>query len=592
MFQSFEAKTSQDTAAGRIAAIRAEMAKEKLDAFLIPRSDAHQGEYVAPRDERLAWATSFTGSAGFAAVICETVGLFVDGRYTLQAQAQTDAALFTYLNIPDDSLGGWLQDQLFDGAIIGYDPWLYTKSQIAALRKSAPKLELRAVENLIDRVWMDQPSAPLDLMVPYPESLAGKPSTEKREALANKLKVDGHSAAIISQPDSIAWLLNTRGTDLGQTPVALAFAILHSDASVDLYIHAEKMDQALSDHFGSKIRCHKPEELERDIRSLEGKVLLDEARAPIIFHDWLGNKLVAGDDPCLAPKAQKNAAEIAGTTAAHIRDGVAMTRFLHHVATLDDWPTEIDLVKTLEAFRRDTGALKNISFDTICGSGPNGAIVHYRVTEGTNRQLEKGDVLLVDSGGQYLDGTTDITRTMAIGDVPLEAREAFTLVLKGMIAISMARFPKGLAGRDIDALARAPLWAQGMDYDHGTGHGVGVYLGVHEGPQNLSRRSEVPLELGMILSNEPGYYRTGEFGIRIENLIYVKKAPEGADDREMFAFETLTLAPIDRTMIIRGLLTSAERAWLDDYHQRVFDTLSDQLEHDVAEWLQQVTAPI
>ncbi|MEM7241187.1 MAG: aminopeptidase P family protein [Pseudomonadota bacterium] len=592
MFQSFEAKTKPETAADRIAAIRAEMAKEKLDAFLIPRGDAHQGEYVAARDERLLWATSFTGSAGFAAVICETVGLFVDGRYTLQAQSETDNTLFTYLNIPDDALGAWLQDQLFEGAVIGYDPWLYTQSQIQKLQKQAPALKQLAVDNLVDRVWADQPGPPLDKMQPYPVDLAGQASDEKRKLLAASLVTNDQSAVVITQPDSIAWLTNTRGVDLGQTPVALAFAVLHADASLDLYLPPAKTDQALLDHLGLQIRVHDPSKFEDGVRGLTGNVLMDKARAPSILADWLGEKAVFGDDPCLAPKAQKNDAEIAGAKAAHLRDGLAVTRFLHHVATLKELPSEIDLVKKLEACRCETGALKNISFDTICGSGPNGAIVHYRVTEETNRQLEWGDVLLVDSGGQYLDGTTDITRTIAIGDVPLEAREAFTLVLKGMIAISMARFPKGLAGRDIDALARAPLWAHGMDYDHGTGHGVGAYLGVHEGPQNLSRRSHVPLKLGMILSNEPGYYREGAFGIRIENLIYVVDAPKGADNRDMYAFETLTLAPIDRAMIVRGLLSAAERAWLDAYHARVFESLSPDLPSDVQAWLADATAPL
>ena len=589
MFQNFNATTSPETAKERIAAIRDEMAKEKLDAFLIPRADAHQGEYVSARDNRLAWATSFTGSAGYAAVTADTVGLFVDGRYTLQVRDQTDESVFTYLDIPNDNLGTWLNDTLGANSVVGYDAWLYTKSQLEALQREAPDLVFKASANVLDRVWTDQPAPPLGKMVPYPLEYAGVSHEEKITELAQNLTNSGLSAAVLTQPDSIAWLLNSRGSDVGQSPITLGFAILHADAKVDLFMHEEKSDAALQTHLGPAVTIYASEKFDSKIKALNGKVQIDKARAPVILSDWLGDKVAYGDDPCLLPKACKNQAELEGTTKAHIRDGVAMVRFLHHVATLKELPTEIDIVKSLEAFRSETGALKNISFDTICGSGPNGAIVHYRVTEGTNRQLQNNEVLLVDSGGQYLDGTTDITRTIAIGKPPLEAREAFTLVLKGMIAISVAQFPKGLTGRDIDALARAPLWAQGMDYDHGTGHGVGVYLNVHEGPQNLSRKSEVPLEKGMIISNEPGYYKAGEYGIRIENLIYVVDAPKGADDREMFAFETLTHAPIDRNMVIRGLLTKAEVAWLDSYHRQVRETLLPHLEGDAADWLNEVT---
>jgi Xaa-Pro aminopeptidase len=429
--------------------------------------------------------------------------------------------------------------------------------------------------------------------------MAGESHGEKRTRIAEALRKAGQRAAVLTLPDSVAWLLNIRGTDIPRNPVPHVFAVLHDDARVTLFADPAKITDALRAHLGPQVTIRPEGAFAPGLRSLVGPVRLDPGSAPLWAERQLeeaGIEVARADDPCLLPKARKNAAELAGTRAAHLRDGAAMVEFL---AWLDaEAPggglTEIDVVKRLEGFRRATGKLRDISFDTIAGAGPHGAVVHYRVTEGSNRPVAPGELLLIDSGGQYLDGTTDITRTVAVGPVPEAARLPFTRVLKGMIAISRLRFPKGLAGRDLDALARYPLWLAGQDYDHGTGHGVGVYLCVHEGPQRLSRLSTVPLEPGMILSNEPGYYREGAFGIRIENLIAVREAPPlaGADDREMLAFETLTWAPIDRRLIDAGLLTAEERDWLNAYHAEVADRIGPDVSQAAREWLSQATAPI
>lgn len=583
MFQSFEATTTPRTAKRRLAALRAEMMKRGVDGFLVPRADAHQGEYVAARDERLAWLTSFTGSAGYCAVLAKSAALFVDGRYTLQVRDQVDLDVITPLNHPKDLQGNWLAAGLPDGGIVAYDPWLHTKGQIEALETELAKtaIELRPMDNLIDAIWQDQPAPPTGLMVPHPLEYSGQRHAEKISQVAGILTAADHSAAILTSSDSIAWVLNTRGSDLGQTPVALAFAILHADARVDLFLHPQKVDDALRSHLENSVTILDVSELNSSLAALSGTVRVDKSSAPIWISNYLTHKgidVAFADDPIILPKACKNPTEIAGAIAAHERDGVAVAEFLAWVDGLGNTPnvTEIDVARQLESCRRDTGKLKNISFDTISGSGPNGAVVHYRVNQDTNRRLRTGDLLLVDSGGQYLDGTTDITRTVAIGRPSETAIRAFTLVLRGMINLSLLRFPDGLAGRDIDAIARAPLWAAGLDFDHGTGHGVGSYLSVHEGPQNISRRSNAPFKAGMIVSNEPGYYRAGEFGIRIENLIHTVPAPklDGADDRAMLAFKTLTLAPIDRNLIDVELLTTAERAWLNAYHRRVEATLA------------------
>ena len=594
MFQTFEAQSSPDQGPPRLAALRAIMAARGFDAFLVPRADAHQGEYVAPRDARLEWLTGFSGSAGFCAVLPDVAGVFIDGRYRVQVRAQV-ADAFTPVHWPETQLRDWLAEQRPNGGVLAYDPWLHTHSEINDLGDALPQFTLRPTDNLIDAIWQDQPVAPMQPFTAHALEHAGEIAADKCARIAKGMDAD---AAVLTLPDSIAWLLNIRGTDIDRNPVPQAFAILHADARVDLFAGAGKAD-GIADHLGPDVTIHDIDRFLEALTGMTGKVLVDARSCPEIVATTLndaGATLMMGKDPCILPKACKNPTEIAGAKAAQARDAVAMVRFLAWLDAQDPSAglTEIDAVKALEGFRAQTNALRDISFETICGAGPNGAIVHYRVTEETNRALKAGELLLVDSGGQYIDGTTDITRTMAIGTPTDEQRICYTRVLQGMIAISRIRFPQGIAGQHLDTLARAPLWMAGQDYDHGTGHGVGSYLSVHEGPQGIHRRSDIALQEGMILSNEPGYYREGAFGIRIENLIAVIKAPAlaGADDRKMLAFETLTYVPFDRRLIETGLLCRAERDWIDAYHADTFARLKDALDVDTRHWLEQACAAL
>ena len=594
MFQTFEAQSSPDQGPPRLAALRAVMALQGFDAFLVPRADAHQGEYVAPRDARLEWLTGFSGSAGFCVVLADVAGVFIDGRYRVQVRAQV-ADTFTPVHWPETPLADWLTVQMPDGGKVAYDPWLHTVSEIAGLRDKLPAFELVPTDNLVDEIWTDQPAPPDAPFTAHALEHSGETHDVKRARLSAALK---ESATILTLPDSIAWLLNIRGTDIPRNPVPQAFAVLYQDGRVDLFAAAGKAE-AIDDHLGPDIAIHDIGGFLSALEAMRGKVLIDTRTCPDIVATTLkhpGCDVVQGQDPCILPKACKNATEIAGARFAHERDAVAMVRFL---SWLDAQApkgglTEIDVVKALEGFRMQTNALRDISFETICGAGPNGAIVHYRVSEETNRPLAQGDLLLVDSGGQYVDGTTDITRTMAIGTPTDEQKTCYTRVLQGMIAVSRIRFPHGVGGQHLDALARAPLWMAGQDYDHGTGHGVGSYLSVHEGPQGISRRSEVALQAGMILSNEPGYYREGAFGIRIENLIVVTDAPTlpGGDDRRMLTFETLTYVPFERRLIEATLLTAQERDWIDRYHSDTLSLLAPRLDAQTRDWLNTACAPL
>lgn len=605
MFQSFGASTRPQDGPPRLAALRAHLAQLAINGALVPRADAHQGEYVAARDDRLAWLTGFTGSAGFAMVLADVAGVFVDGRYRLQVRAQCDMDAFTPVNWPETRPADWLRERCPNGAVIGYDPWLHTPAEIARLETglNGSGVTLRALDhNPVDAIWPDRPAAPSAPVHDHPVALTGRTSIDKRVDIAAIVAKAGCAAAVLTLPDAICWLLNIRGGDLPRVPVVQSFAILHADGTVDLLADPAKFASLAPD---PAINLRPTEQFTTALKGLSGKVWIDPDTVPCAVADLLASSGVAlhqAADPCAVPKARKTDAELAGARAAHLRDGAAMVEFL---CWLDDQGTrlcndpdhavtEIDIVRKLEACRVATGCLRDISFDTIAGSGPNGAIVHYRVTEATNRRLQPGDLMLVDSGGQYVDGTTDITRTIAFDTPHDDAAPAFTRVLQGMIAISRARFPRGVAGAHLDALARFPLWLAGQDYDHGTGHGVGAYLSVHEGPQRLSRLGKVVLEPGMILSNEPGYYREGAFGIRIENLIAVHAAPPlpGADDRPMLGFETLTLAPIDRRLIRREMLCEAEIAWLDSYHARVHDALSEKVAPATAIWLKAACAPL
>ena len=594
MFQTFDVQSVPEQGPPRLKALRELMADAGYDAYLVPRADAHQGEYVAPRDARLEWLTGFSGSAGFCAVLSDVAGVFIDGRYRVQVRAQV-ADDFTPVHWPETQLSDWLDETRPNGDVLAYDPWLHTVDQIKGLRRDLPSWTLKPVANLIDQIWHDQPAAPTAPFTAQALEHAGEAHADKRARIAAKLDQD---AAILTLPDSIAWLLNIRGTDIARNPVPQAFAILHKSGQLDLFAGTGKTEAILA-HLGSDVIVHPIEGFIDALKTLGGATLIDPRSCPDIVATTLrdaGCDVVGGDEPCILPKACKNQTEIDGAKAAHSRDAVAMVRFL---AWLDDQDpetglTEIDVVKALEGFRTQTNALRDISFETICGSGPNGAIVHYRVSEQTNRALASGELLLVDSGGQYIDGTTDITRTMAIGSAGETERACYTRVLQGMIAISRIRFPKGVAGQHLDVLARAPLWLAGQDYDHGTGHGVGSYLSVHEGPQGIHRRSDVALQEGMILSNEPGYYREGAFGIRIENLIVVVDTPKmaGADARDMLSFETLTYVPFDRRLIETALLSKAERDWIDRYHADTYARLADLLDQETRQWLSDACAPL
>ncbi|WP_291730011.1 aminopeptidase P family protein [Leisingera sp. F5] len=596
MYQTFDVTARPEQGPPRLAALRKELAAEGLDGFLVPRSDAHQGEYVAPHDERLAWLTGFTGSAGFCAVLQEKAGVFIDGRYRTQVKRQV-AADYTPVPWPEVQLAGWLKQRLPQGGKVGFDPWLHAAGQITSLTKelNGSGITLAQCENLVDRIWQDQPAPPMQPVAAHPLDYAGENTADKCARLAKDLRDAGQAAAVITLPDSIMWLLNIRGADVARNPVAHGFAILHDDARVDLFMAAEKL-AGLQDHFDSSVTLHCPEDFLKATAALNGPVAADSGTVPQIVADALGDRMIPAGDPCALPKARKNAAEIAGSAAAHLRDGAAIAEML---AWLDAQPpgtiTEIEVVKKLESLRSEDPALRDISFETIAGTGENGAVMHYRVTEETDTRLEDGHLLVLDSGGQYLDGTTDITRTIAIGTPGAEERDAYTRVLQGMIAMSRLRWPKGLAGRDIECIGRMPLWLAGQDFNHGLGHGVGAYLSVHEGPQRLARTSHVPLEPGMILSNEPGYYREGAFGIRIENLLVAEQAPplDSSDpERDMLCWRTLTFAPIDRRLVNTAMLTPAEKDWLDSYHQKVSAKIRPQLSPAAKAWLDAATAPL
>lgn len=600
MFQSFEVPSRPDQGPPRLKRLRLQIAQEGLSGFLVPRADVHQGEYVAPGDERLSWLTGFTGSAGFCAVLADIAGVFIDGRYRTQIKTQVELAHFTPVHWPEIQLGDWLKQQLPDGGKVGYDAWLHTADEIDAIEKRLADsgVTLLPGDNLIDRIWDNRPPPPKGKIFPYPIENAGETHFSKRRRLAKDLTKSGQKAAIITLPDSLCWLLNIRGNDVARNPVAHGFAILRDDARLLLCVDPDKLD-GLDGHLGDDISVFPADKFGRVLSALTGPVRVDKSTAPLEVTRILtdaGIDIVYDTDPCILPKATKNPTEIAGTTEAHLRDGAAMVEFLAWLDGAADKGglSEIDVVRKLEGFRRATNALREISFETICGTGPNGAIIHYRVSEESNRALAPGDLLLVDSGGQYLDGTTDITRTIAIGTPADEQKSCYTRVLQGMIAMSRARWPNGLAGRYLDVLARYPLWLAGQDYDHGTGHGVGVYLSVHEGPQRLSRLSDVKLVPGMILSNEPGYYREGAFGIRLENLLVVENAPElaGADLRDMLSFQTLTYVPLDRRLLQHHLMSSAERDWLNAYHSETRQKLAPRVSDAARHWLQIATAEI
>ncbi|MEM0977679.1 MAG: aminopeptidase P family protein [Pseudomonadota bacterium] len=599
MIQKFVSQFSGKEGPSRLSLLRAQMANEDVDAFLIPRSDAHQGEEVTDRDNRLSWLTGFTGSAGFCAVLRRTAGIFVDGRYRIQVKNETTSS-FTPVDWPETQLSDWLLDELCDGDRVAFDPWLHTHQEIKRLRGQLKDagIEMIPIDNLVDRIWTDQPTDPADPISIHPLEFSGENQINKRKRLSRTLRDTGIDAAVLTTLDSIAWLTNTRGSDLAHMPVAKSFAILYSDGSMQLFIDPQKVTKEVEANLGEDTRIKPPNLFERTVAALQGTVLIDPTLAPEAVWQALNRRedgeITLGADPTSLPKACKNPIELSGAIAAHIRDGAAMVRFLHWLDGQDATTLhEIDIVERLEDIRSENALFNTISFDTICGSGPNGAIIHYRVSKASNRQIRQDDILLVDSGAQYRDGTTDVTRTIAIGETTEDQRRANTAVLKGMIALSQQRFPEGVTGGQLDAIARAGVWNMGLDYAHGTGHGVGSFLSVHEGPQRISRTSNVPLEPGMILSNEPGYYQEGAFGIRIENLIYVvdsgKTSQSGA---RIYRFETLTLVPIDKALIEIDMLTDQERAWLNVYHQKVLNDVGSMVPADTRNWLALACAAI
>ncbi len=592
--------------AQRLKLLRDRLAADGLSGFVVPRADEHQGEYVPLCGQRLAWLTGFTGSAGMAVVLKDRAAVFVDGRYTLQAAAQVDAQAYEIRHLIDEPPATWLATAATKGDAIGYDPWLHTPQEVERLRVSVERAgaTLRAADkNPLDAVWSARPAAPLAPVFAQPEDFAGESAADKRARIGKMLAASGAVAAVLTMPESIAWLLNIRGGDVPHTPLPLSFAILKADGAVTLFIDRRKLIPGLDRHLGNAVTVEAPDRLGAALDALakEGRVQVDPASAASWVFDRLGAsgaQIHRAADPCMLPKACKNAVELDGTREAHRRDGAAVTRFLAWLAR--EAPKgglrEIAASDRLEAFRKEGKHFRDLSFPTISGAGSNGAIVHYRASPESEKLLEPGTLYLLDSGAQYLDGTTDITRTIAIGNPSDEMRENFTRVLKGHIALATARFPKGTTGSQLDGFARRSLWQKGLDYDHGTGHGVGSYLSVHEGPQRISKAPNAQALLpGMIVSNEPGYYKTGAYGIRIENLIVVQPDATASGEnvsREMLCFETITLAPIDRNLVARDLLDRDEAAWLDAYHARVRATIGPLVDSATGAWLEQATVPI
>jgi Xaa-Pro aminopeptidase len=583
----------------RLDALRAEMARQGLDGFIVPHADEFQNEYLPPSAERLAWITGFTGSAGAAVVLKDKAAAFTDGRYTIQIREQVDGGLFDIRHITDEPPKDWVAKLLGQGGRLGYDPWLHTERALDVWRKAAEKVggEIVAVEhNPLDAVWTDRPSAPAAPIKPHGEEFAGESSAAKRERVAKALTGAGADSAVITAPDSIAWLLNIRGGDVAHTPLPLSFAILYATGRVEWFVDPAKVGPDLAGHLGDDVTVRGADEFEPALWALgNNRVLADPAGTAALVFERLGKagaQIVRADDPCQLPKACKNRVEIEGTRNAHRRDAAALSRFLGWLAAEapKGGTSEIAAADKLQALRFEGEHITDLSFRTISGSGPNGAIVHYSVTPESDRLLGTGELYLVDSGGQYRDGTTDVTRTVAIGEPTAEMRDRFTRVLKGHIGIATARFPEGATGSHLDILARQALWQAGLDYDHGTGHGVGSYLGVHEGPQRISKiANSVALKPGMIVSNEPGYYKTGAYGIRIENLVCVTTLEIEGAERPMLGFETLTLAPIDLALVDTALMTPPETEWLNAYHARVRETLTPLVDEATAAWLEGAT---
>jgi Xaa-Pro aminopeptidase len=602
-FQTFDDPAETSESAPRLAALRAELARRGLDGFVVPHADRHQDEYLPPSEERLAWVTGFTGSAGAAIILADRAALFVDGRYTLQARDQTDPKLFAIEHLVEKPPTAWIESNLKAGQKLGFDPWLHTAEGAERLARACSNIGaiLVATEpNPIDAACRNRPPPPHGAIVPHDLKFAGEPAAQKLQRIRAEIAKLNADALVVSDPHAVAWTFNIRGADVSHTPLPLAFAVIRADAA-RLYVDESKLTDAARGALAGLADIRSEDVFAQDLAALGAEhlvVRLDQATAAHAIAQAItanGGKVVRGSDPIAVMKAVKNETEIAGSRAAHRRDGAAVANFLawfDRTAPGGDL-TEIDAVEALETFRRDTGLLRDVSFPTISGAGPDGAIVHYRVTRKSNRKIAPGELFLIDSGAQYEDGTTDITRTVIVGDASPEMRDRFTRVLKGHIAIGRAVFPDGVSGSQLDSFARTYLWAAGLDFDHGTGHGVGSYLSVHEGPARIAKLGTEALKRGMILSNEPGYYKAGHYGIRIENLVLVAEAPavEGGE-KPLNRFETLSLAPIDRRLIDRQLMTPEEIDWLDAYHAEVRETLMPLVSADTRAWLAAATAPL
>jgi Xaa-Pro aminopeptidase len=603
-FQSFEDNAERAASGPRVAALRTELARRGLTGFIVPRSDRYQNEYVPACEQRLAWLTGFTGSAGVAIVLMHRAVLFVDGRYTLQVRDQVDTSIFAIEHLIEMPPDRWIGENLTADDRLGYDPWLHTVEAVERLEKACAAVGAKLIPvepDLIDAIWTDRPAPPLGAVKLHDPRFAGEAASEKLARIRTELAKQRADALVVSDPHAVAWTFNIRGADVAHTPLPLAFAIVPQADRPSLYIDGRKLSNEVRNHLEALVDVCEPSDFPPALEELgrqKKSVRLDQGTAAEALARLItshGGKVSRGACPIALMKAVKNEVEIAGTRAAHVRDGAAVTRFL---AWFDrEAPrgklTEIDAVAALESFRRDTGLLKDISFPTIAAAGPDGAIVHYRVTTKSNRAIAPGELFLIDSGGQYEDGTTDVTRTVTVGEPTAEVRDRFTRVLKGHIAIARAVFPEGTTGAQLDSFARQFLWVQGLDFDHGTGHGVGSYLSVHEGPARISKLGTTALKPGMILSNEPGYYKAGAYGIRIENLVLVVRAAAVAGaEKPLNAFETLTLAPIDRRLIVAEMLTLEETAWLDAYHARVFATLAPSLDTETRAWLAAASRPL
>ncbi len=602
-FQTFDELTSPDQGPARIEKLRAELARRGFDGFIVPRADEHQGEYVPKSAERLAWLTGFTGSAGTAVILCHEAALIVDGRYTVQAAAQIDSTVITPVQMAQTTAEQWVAGHLPEGAVLAYDPWLHTPENVRRFEKAAARAGGKLVPsemNLVDVIWIDRPALPQEPVRPHPLAFAGEATASKLERIRKKMADDKVEALVVSDPHNLAWAFNLRGGDVACTPLPLGYAIIPREGRAKLFFDPVKVTNEAGDAVGDLAEFAPLSTFQSALDELgqtQKKVRLDAATGSVAILrriEEAGGKPDIGADPIALMKAVKNEAEIDGSRAAHLRDGAAVTRYL---AWLDrEAPggaiTEIDAVEKLEAFRIETGAIRNISFPTIAGAGPNAALPHYRVSTASNRRLENNQIFLVDSGAQYEDGTTDITRTIIVGEPTPEMKDRFTRVLKGHIAIATIVFPQGTNGAQIDSFARKSLWDAGLDFDHGTGHGIGSYLSVHEGPQRIAKTGSTPLESGMMVSNEPGFYKQGEYGIRIENLILVERRQIAGGDRDMLGFETLTFAPIDLRLVDASLMSPAEISWLDRYHASVREKLSALVDDDTRAWLEAATRPL